>query len=148
MFLFCSIMSFGIVSRGVGAVSVQLSFGWPQAPRWRAERLFFAIQPDVETAAWIERRALRWRDRLSPTGTVIPARRLHITLYGLGDYETLPALLVEQACQAADTVTCRPFDVAFDRCGEFGGGAIVLYGRRGTSVLRDLRRRLGSAMSA
>ncbi|MPZ40514.1 MAG: 2'-5' RNA ligase [Rhizobiales bacterium] len=126
-------------------MSLQLAFEWPQAPTRRTERLFFAILPDDATAAWIERCALCWRERLELIGRVIPARRLHISLYGLGEHEALPPMLLEQACRAADAVACAPFDVEFDRCAGFGGGAIVLY-KRCMPALLEFRHRLGIAM--
>jgi 2'-5' RNA ligase len=146
MFALCSILLPVLLlclERGVG---VQLSFEWLPAPLRRTERLTFAILPDDTTAAWIERYALRWRERLNLVGWPIPAKCLHISLYGLGEHEALPKPLVERACRAADTVTCEPFDVGFDRCGEFGGGAIVLYGHRRIPALLEFRRRLGIAL--
>jgi 2'-5' RNA ligase len=79
-------------------------------------------------------------------GKPIAAGCLHISLYSLGEHETLPDTLVEHACHAANAVTCKPFDVRFDRCGEFGGGAFVLYGRHEMPALLEFRRRLGVAM--
>jgi 2'-5' RNA ligase len=131
------------MEQGVG---VQLTFEGMQAPAYRTERLFFAIVPDDALAAWIERYAWRWRARLDLAGTPIPARCLHISLYGLGEYEVLPDTLVEHACRAADAVACAPFDIRFDRCGEFGGGALVLYGRDKMPALLEFRSRLGAAM--
>jgi 2'-5' RNA ligase len=127
-------------------VTVQLSFEGMQAPAYRTKRLFFAILPDDALAAWIERYAWRWR--LDLAGRPIPARCLHISLCGLGEYEALPGPLVEHACLAADAVACAPFDVRFDRCGEFGGGALVLYTRDKMPALLDFRCRLGAAMRA
>jgi RNA 2',3'-cyclic 3'-phosphodiesterase len=129
-------------------VGLQLSFGWPQVAPRQGERLFFAILPDDVTAAWIERCASRWRGLIGWVGRPIPAQRLHISLYGLGEHEALPPPLVEQACRAAAAVTAEPFDVEFDRCAGFGSGSVVLCGRCSMPALLEFRSRLGIAMAA
>ncbi|MDB5816102.1 MAG: 2,5 ligase [Rhodocyclales bacterium] len=96
------------------------------------DRLFFAIQPDIETATRIVELAHDLRHRHGLKGAPLAAERLHVTLWFLGDFVGLPQAIIAGACEAASHCTWPAFDVTFDRVLSFQGG------RRGSPfVLRS-----------
>ena len=123
--------------------------GFDSAPR-STDRLFFAIYPNVDAAARIARLAQHLCGEHRLKGRPLAAERLHVTLHHLGDYVGLPEALVAAAINAASTIAMRPFEVAFDRAGRFGGGTgkrpFVLLGGDGITALTAFQQALGMAM--
>src|SRR5580658_7094018 len=114
-------------------IAQQLTFpGFEPAP---AERLFFAVLPDAETAARIVGLGRELRDECGVRGKPFAASRLHISLHYVGDFHEAPDGIVERADEAARAVTAEPFEVVFDRVGSFAGKAsgrpLVLFGGDG-----------------
>jgi len=105
-------------------VSEQFSlagFDLPEPPKTRpTDRLFFALQPDPDTAAHIARLGHELRDAHGLTGRVTGAERLHTTLLHLGDYVGFPDDLARRAIAVAAALPAiAPFDVTFDRIMSF-----------------------------
>lgn len=98
--------------------------------------VFFALNPDADGILGAQRTThlLRVKDGL--TGPARPPEVLHVSLLGIGRYPELRSARVDAACAAAEAVTMRPFEVAFDRAASFGGGLkrpLVLLGGDGVA---------------
>lgn len=112
------------------------------------ERLFLAAVPDTDTSARIHRLATVLKKAHGFKGRLIPADRLHISLFFLGG---LHEAGVRAACEAAaETAATAPFDVSFDRIASFGGKSgnhpFVLFGETGLNRLRSFRQAFALAM--
>jgi 2'-5' RNA ligase len=83
------------------------------------DRIFFAALPDAPTAARIHARALALKAAHGLEGTLILPEHLHVTLFHLGDWVTLPEEIVKLAGAAAGEVAAAPFAVAFAKAGSF-----------------------------
>jgi 2'-5' RNA ligase len=118
--------------------------------RWEAtDRLFFAVRPDLETAAEIAERTMRWRADHGLTGKPLKPEHLHVTLFHVGDHdEPPPAELIDALAERSATVTMPAFRVEFDRVMSFGGGAFVLGGDDRLIGLHILQQRLSDALDA
>lgn len=122
-----------------------------QATPWReaTDRLFFAVRPDLETAARIAERTMRWRADHGLTGKPLKPEHLHVTLFHVGDDDTPPpAELIDALTKRAAAVTMPAFRVEFDRVMSFGGGAFVLGGDDRLIGLHILQQRLSDALDA
>lgn len=128
----------------------QLSFaGFDTAPQ-PTDRLFFAIFPDVATAARIATLAQRLRAEHGLKGKPLATERFHVTLHPLGDYLGLPQEIVAAAGEAASAVVMPPFELAFDRAGSFLGRPrnrpFVLRAGDSVAALKAFQQVLGTAM--
>ena len=103
----------------VGEMSRQLSLAGCDAVPAATDRLFFAIYPDADAAARIERLARNLRDGHRLRGRPLAIERFHVTLHYLGDYPGLPKDILAAATNAAASVAMPPFEVAFDRASSF-----------------------------
>src|SRR5689334_6773355 len=83
------------------------------------DRLFFAIFPDVETAAGIACHADALRASHQLCGRPLAPVRFHITLHHLADHAGVRRDIVAMARQAAEAMTAPPFEVLFDRAASF-----------------------------
>ena len=83
------------------------------------ERIFLAVLPDAETAARIHALAEGLKAAHKLSGTLILPEHLHVTLFHLGDWISLPGEVVAAAKAAAAEVAAAPFEVVFDRAGSF-----------------------------
>src|ERR1700679_4235639 len=84
-----------------------------QRPR-RHGMLFLAF-PAAPVAAEISRRTERYCARRGLSGRPLLADRLHVTLFGLGEYPELPESVVRKAAEAATTIESAPVAMTFDR---------------------------------
>lgn len=124
----------------------------PGLERSRHDTLFFGLQPDGPAAADIE-------NRLIPpvvlcrglTGKPLGRLRWHVTLLGLGSYDSVPRALVASASEAAARLPAAGFEVRFDRVMSFPRrdpkAPLVLLGSKPLPALHDFRRSLARAMS-
>lgn len=87
-------------------------------------RLFFALLPDEAVRERIAATAAMMRDGHAPRGRWIDARRYHLTLQFLGDFDVLPADVVAAAARAASQVEAPVFDLPLDRAGGFAGSHV------------------------
>lgn len=113
------------------------------------DSVFFAIRPDPETALRAEEFTGGLQRRYGLPGTPRPARVLHMSLIGLGDYQRLSRDVIATARHAASTVRRIPFVVALDRVRNFNrteGYTIVLDGDDGVVGFLALYQALGKAM--
>jgi 2'-5' RNA ligase len=88
--------------------------GRPDESRSGGHRLFFALRPP----AIVERQAASIAGHYGKTFSLSATPRLttlHVSVIGVGDYETLPEDVVFAACQAGATVEGAPIAIAFDR---------------------------------
>jgi 2'-5' RNA ligase len=114
-----------------------------------AGRLFLAVVPDVHTAARIYRLAGVLKRAHHFMGTLIPADRLHVSLFFLAG---LHEDGVRRVCEvAAETVSTTPFEVSFDCTSSFrgkpGNYPLVLFGDAGLNALKSFRQAFASAMT-
>ena len=128
-------------------------FDVPPPPKPRlTDRLFFALQPDADTARRIARigEALRLEHALK--GRVTAPERLHTTLLHLGDYAGFPDDLARRARDVAAALPpLAPFDVAFDRVMSFKrprNQPLVLRGSDDVAGLHALQQALETAARA
>lgn len=114
-----------------------------------ADRLFFAVLPDGETAAQIAERTERWRAAHGLTGRPLKPEHLHVTLCQVGDLAAAPAAdLIDTLVERAAGVAMPAFRAVFDRVMSFRNGAFVLCGDEGMIGLEVLQQRLSDALDA
>jgi len=83
------------------------------------ERIFFACLPDAQTAVRIRAFAEARKREHGLDGALILPEHLHVTLFHLGDWVSLPPEVVRLAKEAAEQVNIPAFDVAFARAESF-----------------------------
>ena len=123
----------------------------PARPPSDGDSVFFAIQPDPDTATRAEELARAQQCRHGLAGKLRPARVLHVSLVALGNYEALSRDAIAAACKAASTVQVSRFVVALDHLRNFNnaeGYAVVLAGDDGVVGLMALYDALDAAMKA
>jgi 2'-5' RNA ligase len=110
-----------------------------------AHRLFFAAQPDSETAQAIAAFAADLRRDHDLGGAVRPQELLHITLAFVGRTPGPPEQeVIDHALQAGAAVTARPFVVALNRVQKWT--PVVLVGDEGVVGIDLLHARLTRAL--
>jgi 2'-5' RNA ligase len=116
------------------------------------DRLFLALFPDGEHAARLASLAGACLARHRMGTGAVEARRLHVTLFHLGDYAGLPPGLADDAARALSRVEADPFAVRFDRVGSFGNRSakspLVLAANDGNEALHALHRQLAGHLRA
>ncbi|CCB66419.1 MULTISPECIES: 2'-5' RNA ligase family protein [unclassified Hyphomicrobium] len=114
------------------------------------DRIFFACLPDEATAERVHALAERLKRANGFDGTLVLPNHLHVTLYHLGDWPSLPAPIVSAALDAAAQVSIRAFDVTLTGSESFRGGIgpfpFVLTCEQDIAAWNALRRPLGVAM--
>lgn len=101
---------------------MQGAFAFYQDMPWRPkrpERLFFALRPDSETAAFVGGLRQRFFREHRLTGRAIELRHLHVSLHPLGDFARLPSNIIYGAQLAGNTVSLPPFEATFRSMGSF-----------------------------
>jgi 2'-5' RNA ligase len=115
------------------------------------ERIFFAAVPDEKTAARIHALAQSFKTDHGFTGNLILPEHLHVTLFHLGDWNTLPEEIVNLASGAASQVNIPAFDVAFQRAESFRNSTgiypFVLTGGKDVGAWRSLHDALRVALT-
>ena len=123
--------------------------GLGPAVAWRpaTDRLFFAVRPDLETAAEIAERTMRWRADHGLTGKPLKPEHFHVTLCHVADMAGAPRQeLIEVLAERASMLSMPAFRVEFDRVMSFNNGAFVLSGDESTIGLEVLQQRLSDAL--
>ncbi len=114
------------------------------------DRIFFACLPDIATAERIYALAERLKRVNGFEGKLVLPNHLHVTIYHLGDWASLPDPVVAAAHEAAAQVDIPAFDVTFTGSESFRGGIgpfpFVLTDGQDMSAWNALRRPLGAAM--
>lgn len=121
---------------------------WPMVGR---DRLYFAIQPNLNvldsiagvTASLVKRHGLRGRPR--------PLDTLHISVLGVGFAEEISPEQMAVAAEAARTVAFRPFSLTLTEALSFkrrDGNALVLRCGEGSDAVNDLAHALFERMLA
>jgi len=114
------------------------------------DRIFFAALPDEKTAARIHALAGVISRARAFEGTLILPEHLHVTLFHLGDWASLPEEIVTLAREAAAQVDTPAFEVAFNRSESFRNSTgiypFVLTGDRDAAAWRELHTALGAAL--
>lgn len=83
-------------------------------------------------------------------GKLRPRRNLHITLFGLGEYQGPDEHAdynIGRAMLAASDLRYPTFEVSMDRVTRFGGGAVVAAGAEGVATLLDFHERLRTSLA-
>lgn len=83
------------------------------------DRIFLAVLPDEQAAARIHALAETVKRANTFSGTLILPEHLHVTLFHLGDWASLPEEIVRLAKEAAALVDVPAFDAAFQRSESF-----------------------------
>ncbi|MET3177539.1 UNVERIFIED_ORG: 2'-5' RNA ligase [Variovorax guangxiensis] len=111
--------------------------------------LFFAIVPASHDAASIAALGERMNSQHALKGTLVDAHRLHVTLFDLGGYPSVPADKVALASKAAASMVPPTFDIVFEKAMSYTKGALVLCADddEGVSALKAFRQRLGEALA-
>lgn len=110
------------------------------------DRLFFALFPDPATAARLAALARDQATRHGLHGVPLPAERLHVTLFHLGDWTGLPRDVVAAASRAAAQVRSAAFELCLDEVASFANRRekkpLVLKAPGGNRALRSFRAEL------
>lgn len=95
--------------------------------------IFFGIYPPEEQAFQAHRLSLDMARRENLSGPMMPARRLHLTLLGLGGYPSFPRDQVEFAIELASQLRRPAFRIAFNQVVSWNGRMrpLVLSGDEG-----------------
>jgi 2'-5' RNA ligase len=122
-----------------------------EAPPTPTDGLFFAVFPDVNTAATISKLAQELCADTRVRSKPLAANRLHVTLLHLGNFAGgLPPDKVDAAIRAAASIHMAPFTVGFDAVASFGSkprpGPLVLTGGEGFVGLHALHDALVHAL--
>lgn len=111
-------------------------------------RLYFAVVPDIHTAAKIHRLAGVLKQAHGFGGELIKRECLHVSLLFLGRGSEPVA---RRACEAVADVKMQPFEVSFDHTASFrgrpGSRPFVLGGGDTLDRLKSLGHRLGAAIA-
>lgn len=111
-----------------------------------SDNLYFAVLPDEEILPRIVGAASDLRRQHGLSSRIRPARLLHITLAGVGEFDRAPDAAVAAAKRMGDGVRVAPFIVTFDRASSFitrDSHPLVLRCDQGTAELTRLRNALG-----
>ncbi len=130
-------------------MATQFPLAGIDATRSQAHRLFFALYPDADAAAQIERVARHLHGTHRLRGNPLAAERFHVTLHFLGDYLDVPRNVVAAANEAAATVVMPPFEISFDHASSFRrprNMPFVLGGGKDAATLMAFHRTLGMAL--
>src|SRR5437763_16704841 len=121
-----------------------------QVSLWRAEQrenvgsipltnsVFFALYPGPHAARQLGRLAWYLRHKHRLNGRPLADRRLHVSLYNIGDYVRLTSGAAAAIDEAMATIMMPPFLVAFNEAKNFNGGykqPVVLVGADGVAGL-------------
>jgi 2'-5' RNA ligase len=111
------------------------------------DSLFFAIQPDKDTATCIFNSGMTLRALHRLRGKLIAPERLHITLHFLGDFD---AVVAGRAAEAVRSVQAEPIDIILDRVKSFSNRRqmrpFVLVGTAPSQELRSFQRKLAGVL--
>jgi RNA 2',3'-cyclic 3'-phosphodiesterase len=119
-------------------------------------RLLFVALPDESAARRISHvgHDLRRKHRLHRE--VLSSKRLHVSLFHIGDYCQFPQDIAERAKEGASGLALPPIEIVLDRAMSFSGAqvdppredsyALVLLARQGATELATLRKALALAM--
>jgi 2'-5' RNA ligase len=112
------------------------------------ERIFFACLPDAATGLRIAALSQSFKSEFAMEGALILPEHLHVTLFHLGDWATLPDEIVRIAKEAASQMRAHAFEAAFARAESFrnstGVYPFVLTGA--LAPWRALHQALGDAL--
>lgn len=120
----------------------------------RLDTLFFGLRVGQDVAARIDRIGREAARSHGLRGSLLGGSRYHVSLCGLGCYESPPRALVAAACAVAERFGAESFDVEFDKMMSFinpGSGGklpLVLTGGAGLDALRAFRRDLRARLVA
>ena len=111
------------------------------------DNLFFAIQPDEDTATCIFNSGSTLRALHRLRGRLIAPERLHITLHFLGDFD---AAVAGRAMEAVRSMRAEPIDIILDRAKSFSNRRqmrpFVLVSAAPSHELRSFQKKLAAAL--
>jgi 2'-5' RNA ligase len=122
-----------------------------EAPPAPTDGLFFAVFPDVNTAASMAKLGQQLCAEARVRSKPLAAGRLHVTLLHLGNFAGgLPPDKVDAAMRVAASLNMAPFTVEFDAVSSFASkprpGPLVLTGGNGVAGLHALHDALLNAL--
>jgi 2'-5' RNA ligase len=113
------------------------------------ENLFFCLRLPSATADQADNLARQFSREHDLRGPLRGAQLYHVTLHGLGMFDTVPRALAARAVEAVQSVSMPCFNVRFDRIVSFANidnHPLVLLGGSELSKLREFHARLGSIL--
>jgi len=131
------------------------TYDFPPVDRMNVERptqhaIMILAYPSPSDAAHISDRSHRFRDRAGLKGRPLRTDRLHITLFSLGMYLSVPDDLIARASKAAAMIVSPPVEIACDRLETFtrksSDQPLVLTATDGLKPLRRFREEFAMAL--
>ena len=121
-------------------------------PPTPTDRLFLAVFPNPQDATQLTTIANNYLASHNLTAGAVEPNRLHVTLFHLGDYTSLPPALIESATAALSRLTAQPLIIRFDQIGSFGNrhakSPLVLAASDGNEQLHALHKQLATHLRA
>ena len=121
-------------------------------PATPTDRLFLAVFPNPQDAAQLATIANNYLASHNLSAGAVEPSRLHVTLFHLGDYTSLPPTLVDQSTEALSCLAAQPITIRFDQIGSFGNrrakSPLVLAASDGNEQLHVLHKQLATHLRA
>lgn len=113
------------------------------------ENLFFCLRLPPAAAALADDLARKFSREHGLRGPLRGVQLYHVTLHGLGMFDTVPRAFAARAVEAVQSVRMPPFDIRFDRIVSFASTdnhPLVLLGGSEPPGLRKFHAQLGSTL--
>lgn len=121
-------------------------------PPTPTDRLFLAVFPNPQDATQLATIANNYLASHNLAAGAVEPNRLHVTLFHLGDYTSLPPALVDNATAALSRLAAQPLTIRFDQIGSFGNrqakSPLVLAASDGNEQLHALHKQLATHLRA
>jgi RNA 2',3'-cyclic 3'-phosphodiesterase len=137
-------------------IGEQLCFPEFEADSSHMHRLLFMALPDESAARRISHVAYDLKCKHGLHGELFPPKRLHVSLFHLGDYAQFPHYVAERAKEIASGLVLPPIEIILNRVMSFCGAqvdppredsyALALLASQGATELLMLRKALALAM--
>jgi 2'-5' RNA ligase len=137
-------------------IGEQLCFPQFKIDSPHTHRLLFMALPDESAARRISHVAYDLKRKHRLHGELLPSKRLHVSLFHVGDYYQFPHDIADRAKEGASGLVLPPIEIVLDRVMSFSGAqvdppredsyALVLLASQGVTELAMLRKALALAM--
>jgi 2'-5' RNA ligase len=137
-------------------IGEQLCFPEFETDSPHMHRLLFMALPDESAARRISHVAHDLKNKHRLHGELFPSKRLHVSLFHIGDYYQFPHDIADRAKEGASGLVLPPIEIVLDCVMSFCGAqvdppredsyALALLARQGATELLMLRKALALAM--